>query len=252
MALSNVTPVLFHLICLLAHAISAEDCPKMLLLGTEFPNFTANSTEGVINLHEYLGDSWGILFAHPADFTPVCTTELARVVKLMPEFEKRNVKVIGMSPDKVENHQSWAKDIKMYAGVSEDSSFPYPIIADEDRSISIKLNMIDMMEKNKEGVPLTARGVFIICPKKLFRLSILYPATTGRNFNEILRVVDSLQMTDKHPVATPVDWKAGESVMIQPSLPQEKANELFAGTHTVTLPSGKPYMRMAPQPAIPN
>jgi 1-Cys peroxiredoxin 6 len=147
-----------------------------------------------------------VLFSHPADFTPVCTTELARVVQLQSEFEKRGVKVIALSCDPVETHRKWLNDIKVYAGCSTEG-FPYPIIADEDRKLSTSLQMIDPDERDADGIPLTARAVFIIDPRKRMRLSILYPATTGRNFSEILRVIDSLQLTDKHKVATPVDWK---------------------------------------------
>ncbi|XP_046587970.1 peroxiredoxin-6 isoform X2 [Neodiprion virginianus] len=181
----------------------------MVLLGEIFPNFTANSDIGQIKFHEWIGDSWAILFSHPNDFTPVCTTELARVAKLIPEFEKRSVKVIALSCNSVKSHIQWIKDIKAYGEITE-ANFPYPIIEDESRTIVTALGMLDPDEVDSTGLPVSARSVFIIDPKKKMRLSILYPATTGRNFDEILRVIDSLQLTDKHKVATPVDWKVIE------------------------------------------
>uniref|UniRef100_A0A2A4J269 1-Cys peroxiredoxin n=1 Tax=Heliothis virescens TaxID=7102 RepID=A0A2A4J269_HELVI len=216
----------------------------MLLLGDVFPNFTANTTVGQIDFHEYLGDSWGILFSHPSDFTPVCTTELARVLTLMPEFQKRNTKVIGLSCDSIQAHTEWAKDIQCYAGVNEDEKFPYPIIEDKNREIALKLNMVDKDELDTAGMPLTARALFIIDPLKKFRLSFLYPATTGRNFDEILRVLDSLQLTDTAKVATPVDWKMGEDCMVLPTVPEDQIPKVFPnGVVAVPLPSGKNYLR---------
>ncbi|KAF9413170.1 hypothetical protein HW555_008524, partial [Spodoptera exigua] len=177
-----------------------------------FPNFTANTTAGEIDFHEYLGGSWGILFSHPSDFTPVCTTELARVLTLMPEFKKRNTKVIGLSCDSIQSHEDWCKDIQAYA--------------------------------DSAGLPLTARAVFIIDPLKKFRLSFLYPATTGRNFDEILRVLDSLQLTDTAKVATPVDWKMGEDCMVLPTVPEDQISKVFPqGVTVVPVPSGKCYLR---------
>ncbi|KAL3284199.1 hypothetical protein HHI36_018362 [Cryptolaemus montrouzieri] len=170
-------------------------------LGDEFPNFTANTTVGEIKFHVWLGDSWGILFSHPADFTPVCTTELARVVKLYPEFIARNVKPIALSCDSMKSHQKWTADIKVFAEHSGEG-FPYPIISDEGRDLACELHMLDPEEKDSDGIPLSARAVFIIDNKKKLRLSMLYPATVGRNFDEILRVIDALQLTDKHKVAT--------------------------------------------------
>lgn len=149
---------------------------------------------------------WAIFFSHPSDYTPVCTTELAEVVNLMPEFEKRNFKVIALSCDSVASHLGWIEDIKSYAKCYSEG-FPYPIIADENRELAVQLGMIDPLEKDKDGLPLTARAVFIIDPEAKMRLSILYPATTGRNFREVLRVMDSLTLTEKYPVATPVNWK---------------------------------------------
>ncbi|KAJ8960968.1 hypothetical protein NQ318_020271 [Aromia moschata] len=219
----------------------------MVNLGDIFPNFSAKTTVGEIMFHDWLKDSWGILFSHPADFTPVCTTELARVVQLQSEFAKRNAKVIAISCDSVNTHQEWCNDIKVLAGCAGDT-FPYPIIADENRELAIELQMLDPDEKDSQGVPLTARAVFIVDPNKKMRLSILYPATTGRNFDEILRVLDSLQLCDKHKVATPVDWKPGQDVMVQPSVPEEEVKNLFPSLTVVALPSGKGYIRKTPQP----
>ncbi|CAH0703613.1 unnamed protein product [Spodoptera exigua] len=216
----------------------------MLLLGDTFPNFTANTTAGEIDFHEYLGDSWGILFSHPSDFTPVCTTELARVLTLMPEFKKRNTKVIGLSCDSIQSHEDWCKDIQAYAGCNEDEKFPYPIIEDKNREIAKMLCMVDKDELDSAGLPLTARAVFIIDPLKKFRLSFLYPATTGRNFDEILRVLDSLQLTDTAKVATPVDWKMGEDCMVLPTVPEDQISKVFPqGVTVVPVPSGKCYLR---------
>ncbi|XP_015112524.1 peroxiredoxin-6 [Diachasma alloeum] len=220
----------------------------MVLLGEKFPNFDANTNVGKINLHEWLGNSWGILFSHPHDFTPVCTTELARVVKLMPEFQRLGVKPIALSCNSVDSHVEWIKDIKSYARVSMDG-FPYPIIEDESRKIATSLGMLDSDEKDQNGIPLSARAVFIIDPTKKMRLSILYPATTGRNFNEIIRVIESLQLTDQYKVATPVDWKKGEDVMVQPTVSDEEAKKTYADSlKTIKLPSGKPYLRIVPHP----
>ncbi|MEQ2279539.1 Peroxiredoxin-6 [Ameca splendens] len=214
-----------------------------VLLGEEFPNFEADTTSGRIKFHDFLGDSWGILFSHPKDFTPVCTTELARAAKLSDEFKKRGVKMIALSIDSVEDHNSWSKDVMAYANEA-DSPLPYPIIADDKRELSVLLGMLDPDERNKDGLPLTARCVFVIGPDKKLKLSILYPATTGRNFDEILRVIDSLQLTAQKKVATPVDWKPGEKVMVIPSLPDSEATTLFPnGVTTKEMPSGKKYLR---------
>ncbi|KAJ8983418.1 hypothetical protein NQ317_005883 [Molorchus minor] len=210
----------------------------MVKLGDVFPNFSAKTTVGDILFHDWLKDSWGILFTHPADFTPVCTTELARVVQLHHEFIKRNTKVIALSCDSVDTHQQWCNDIKVYASCPGDT-FPYPIIADENRELATDLEMLDPDEKDAQGIPLTARAVFIVDPNKKMRLSILYPATTGRNFDEILRVLDSLQLCDKHKVATPVDWKPGQDVMVQPNVPNDEVKVLFPSLTVVALPSGK-------------
>ncbi|XP_045510091.1 peroxiredoxin-6 [Colias croceus] len=222
-----------------------------MYLGEKFPNFSANTNEGKIDFHNWIGNSWAILFSHPSDFTPVCTTELARVVKLVPEFQKRNVKVIGISCDSVSSHVEWCKDIKSYAGCNEEEKFPYPIIEDEDRTIASKLGMIDKDELDAKGMPLSARAVFIIDPTKKYRLSILYPATTGRNFDEIIRVIDSLQLTEKNKVATPADWKMGDDCMVLPTVPEDELDKSFPqGVTVVQVPSGKAYLRKTACPNL--
>jgi alkyl hydroperoxide reductase subunit AhpC len=270
----------------------------MLLLGDVFPNFTAVTTHGTINFHEWLGDSWGILFSHPADFTPVCTTELAEVMLLAGEFKKRNCKLIALSCDPVDRHQEWAKDIAHFAKLQKcrkaakacsvgsapcsreqstvtdstpcsreqstvvdsapcsreqstcgtECSFvqaegvDYPIIADEKRDLATELGMLEPALKDRQGLPLTCRAVFIVGSDKKLKLQILYPASTGRNFTEVLRVLDSLQLTAKTmKLATPVDWNVGEPCIV---LPHVKNEDLPADSvHTVALPSGKSYLR---------
>jgi len=209
-----------------------------LLLGSKVPNFTQDSTEGPLNLYEYLGDRWGVLFSHPADFTPVCTTELGAVAKLKPEFEKRNAKVVALSVDPVESHQGWVSDINETQGVSMN----FPIIADHDRKVA---KLYDMLPEGDPDSTLTVRSVFIIDPSKVLRLTLTYPASTGRNFGEILRVIDSLQLTDNFKVATPADWTDGEEVVIVPSLtdPDEIARRFPKGYKEL-----RPYLRMTPQP----
>ncbi|XP_061490081.1 peroxiredoxin-6 [Rhineura floridana] len=220
-----------------------------LLLGDDAPNFQADTTHGPIHFHEFLGSSWGILFSHPRDFTPVCTTELGRAAKLAPEFARRNIKMIALSIDDVSDHLCWSKDINAYNGDEAKEKLPFPIIADSKRELAVQLGMLDPDERDKDGIPLTARVVFVFGPDKKLKLSILYPATTGRNFDEILRVVDSLQLTAAQKVATPVDWKPGDQVMVIPSVPDEEAKKLFpGGVHTKELPSGKKYLRYTPQP----
>uniref|UniRef100_A0A8C2ADV8 Peroxiredoxin-6 n=1 Tax=Cyprinus carpio TaxID=7962 RepID=A0A8C2ADV8_CYPCA len=178
-----------------------------ILLGDVLPNFEAETTIGKIKFHEFLGNSWGILFSHPRDFTPVCTTELARAAKLHEEFKKRDVKMIALSIDSVEDHRKWSEDIMSFNQDKACCAMPFPIIADDKRELSVLLGMLDPDERDKDGMPLTARCVFVVGPDKRLKLSILYPATTGRNFDEILRVIDSLQLTATKKVATPVDWK---------------------------------------------
>jgi len=204
-------------------------------LGDEAPDFTAESTEGTISFHEWKGDSWAILFSHPKDFTPVCTTELGRVAALKPEFDKRNVKVIGVSVDGVADHHAWSKDIEEVTG----AALNYPLLADPDRKIS---DLYDMIHPNANDT-LTVRSVFIIGPDNKVKLTLTYPASTGRNFDEILRVIDSLQLTANHKVATPADWKHGEDVIITPAVSDEEAAQTFPGFKT-----GKPYLRTTPQP----
>jgi len=205
-------------------------------LGDTAPDFTAQTTEGEINFHEWLGDSWGVLFSHPKDFTPVCTTELGLVAKLKPEFDKRNVKVIGLSVDSIENHGKWADDIKETQGTAVN----FPVIGDADKKVS---DLYDMIHPNASDT-LTVRSVFIIGPDKKVKLNITYPASTGRNFDEILRVIDSLQLTAKHKVATPGNWKDGDDVIIGSAVTDEEAKGLFPGGWTTV----KPYLRTLPQP----
>ena len=207
-----------------------------LQLGDTAPDFKQDSTDGPISFHDWAGDSWVVLFSHPKDFTPVCTTELGEVARLKPEFDKRNAKVIGLSVDHLEDHNAWCGDIEETQG----SALNFPLLADADRSVSQAYGMIHPNADNT----LTVRSVFVIDPNKKIRLTITYPASTGRNFDEILRVIDSLQLTDGYKVATPVNWNDGDDVIIVPSLDNEAAAKLF--------PEGwdekKPYLRMVKQP----
>lgn len=215
-------------------------------LGDVFPNFECDTTAGKIKIHDFFGDSWGILFSHPRDYTPVCTTELGRVIQLADKFKDKNVKLIALSCDSVDDHNGWSKDIADFSGCA---NVPYPIIADLDRSISKQLGMLDPDEKDEKGMPLTCRACFVVGPDKTLKLSILYPATTGRNFDEILRVIDSLQLTATKKVATPVDWKQGDKCMVIPSISTDDAKKIFPkGVEVRTMPSGKEYMRFTPQP----
>jgi len=223
------------------------------LLGDPIPNFTAATSEGEITLHDWIGDSWAILFSHPNDYTPVCTTELGTVAQLTKagEFSKRNVKPIALSCNSVEDHHGWIKDIVHFAKLPANDKFPYPIIADPKRELATLFGMLDPVVKDAQGVPLTARAVFVIGPSKKLMLSILYPATTGRNFAEILRVIDSLQLTANYQVATPANWQHGQKVMVIPTLTDEEATKKFAkGFERVELPSGKGYVRLTPQPDL--
>ena len=207
-----------------------------LRLGDDAPNFTAPTTEGEIDFYDYLGDGWGVLFSHPKDYTPVCTTELGRVAALKPEFDKRNVKVVGLSVDPLEDHKSWAGDIEETQG----HKLNFPLVADSDRTVS---DLYDMIHPNANDT-LTVRSVFIVGPDHKVKLMVTYPASTGRNFDEILRVIDSLQLTANYKVATPVDWTDGEDVIIVPAVTDDEAKERF--------PKGwkalKPYLRVTPQP----
>ncbi len=216
-----------------------------LQLGDEAPDFTATSTEGELKFHEYLGDSWGVLFSHPKDFTPVCTTELGYMAKLKPEFDKRNVKIVGLSVDPVDKHSTWAKDIEETQGHAPN----YPLIGDADFNVS---KLYGMLPASVSGDPAertpadnqTVRNVFVVGPDKKVKLILVYPMTTGRNFDEVLRVIDSLQLTAKHKVATPVNWQQGDDVIIAGSVSDEEAAERFPGYETV-----KPYLRTTPQPS---
>jgi alkyl hydroperoxide reductase subunit AhpC len=208
-----------------------------LHLGSTAPDFEQDSSEGKIKFHEWLGDKWGVLFSHPADFTPVCTTELGRVAKLKGEFDKRNVKVIALSVDSAAHHRDWIGDIEQ----TQATKMNFPILADGDRKVS---TLYDMLHPEADNTA-TVRSVFVIDPKKKIRLMITYPASTGRNFDELLRVIDSLQLTDSHSVATPADWKDGQDVVIVPSLkdPEVLKQKFPKGWKEV-----KPYLRMTPQP----
>ncbi|MCT9167448.1 peroxidase [Acinetobacter baumannii] len=208
-----------------------------LRLGDTAPDFQQESSEGIINFYDFLGDSWGILFSHPADYTPVCTTELGYTAKLKDEFEKRNVKAIALSVDDVESHKGWINDINE----TQNTTVNFPIIADKDRKVS---ELYGFIHPNASET-LTVRSLVIIDPNKKVRLIITYPASTGRNFNEVLRVVDSLQLTDKHKVATPANWQQGEDVVIVPSLKdEEEIKQRFPKGYTAV----KPYLRLTPQP----
>ncbi len=207
-----------------------------LRLGDKAPDFTQDSTEGKIAFHDWIGDSWAVLFSHPADFTPVCTTELGRVAHLKQEFDKRNVKVIGLSVDSLESHKGWANDIEETQG----AALNFPLLADEDRSVS---ELYDMIHPNAEATA-TVRSVFIIDPNKTVRLMLTYPASTGRDFGELLRVIDSLQLMEYEKVATPANWKSGEDVVVLPAISNEEADKLFPKGYKEL----KPYLRITPQP----
>jgi alkyl hydroperoxide reductase subunit AhpC len=207
-----------------------------LRLGDVAPNFKAKTSEGEIDFYEYLGNSWGVLFSHPADYTPVCTTELGRTAALKDEFEKRNVKVIALSVDSVESHKGWINDINETQNVEVN----FPIIGDENREIALAYDMIHP----NASLTATVRSLFVIAPDKTIKLIITYPASTGRNFQEILRVIDSLQLTANYSVATPVDWKEGEDVVIVPAIKTEDIPAKFPKGHKII----KPYLRTTPQP----
>ncbi len=210
-----------------------------LRLGDTAPDFVQESSEGTIHFHEWLGDSWGVLFSHPADFTPVCTTELGLTAKLKDEFAKRNVKVIALSVDPVESHKKWIEDIND----TQNTKVNFPIIADGDRKVS---TLYDMIHPNASATA-TVRSLFVIDPKKVVRLIISYPASTGRNFDEVLRVIDSLQLTEYHSVATPGNWKNGDDVVIVPSLQDpEVIKRKFPKGYKML----RPYLRMTPQPDL--
>lgn len=209
-----------------------------LRLGDDAPNFSAETTEGTINFHEWLGGSWGILFSHPADYTPVCTTELGTVAKYTDEFKERNVKVAALSVDGLNSHQGWIKDINE----TQNTTVNFPIIADEERKVS---TLYDMIHPNADS-KLTVRSVFVIDPNKKVKLMITYPASTGRNFDELLRVIDSLQLTAYHKVATPANWNVGDDCVIVPAVTNAQIPELFPKGYKEV----KPYLRMTPQPNL--
>jgi alkyl hydroperoxide reductase subunit AhpC len=213
-------------------------------LGTTAPDFEAQTTEGPISFHDWIGDSWAVLFSHPKDFTPICTTELGYMAKIKPAFDRRGVKVIGLSVDPIDRHSDWAKDIEETQGYAPN----YPIIGDADFNVS---KLYEMLPASVEGDPLartpadnqTVRNVFVIGPDKKVKLVLVYPMTTGRNFDEVLRVIDSLQLTATHKVATPVNWQKGENVIIAGSVSNDEAKELFGEWE-----EPKPYIRIVPQP----
>lgn len=210
----------------------------LLRLGDTVPDFQQASSMGDISFYEWAGDSWVVLFSHPADYTPVCTTELGEVAKLKPEFDKRNVKVIALSVDDTTSHQGWISDINE----TQNTTVNYPILADSDQKVS---DLYDMIHPNANA-KVTVRTVFVIDPQKKLRLTITYPPSTGRNFDEILRVIDSLQLTDKYSVATPVNWTQGEDVVVAPTIPTEEAKQKFPKGVTEI----KSYLRMTPQPDL--
>jgi alkyl hydroperoxide reductase subunit AhpC len=207
-----------------------------LRLGDDAPNFKAKTSQGEIDFYDYLGDSWGVLFSHPADYTPVCTTELGKTASLKDEFDKRNVRVVALSVDTVESHKGWINDINETQGVEVN----FPIIGDENREIALAYDMIHP----NASLTATVRSLFIIGPDKKIKLTITYPASTGRNFQEILRVIDSLQLTANYSVATPADWKDGEDVVVVPAIKTEDIPAKFPKGHKIV----KPYLRTTPQP----
>src|SRR6476619_5719923 len=214
-----------------------------LRIGDDAPDFTAQTTEGTIKFHDWIGDKWAILFSHPKDFTPVCTTELGYLAKIKPEFDKRNAKILGLSIDPVEDHKRWAKDIEETQGTAPN----YPIIGDQDLNVA---KLYDMIHPNAAGGKRTAadnatiRSVFLVGPDKKIKLNLTYPMTTGRNFDEVLRVLDSMQLTAKHKVATPAQWKPGEDVIIAGSVTNDEAKQKYPQGWK----SPKPYLRIVPQP----
>ncbi|HXW97174.1 MAG TPA: peroxiredoxin [Vicinamibacteria bacterium] len=214
-----------------------------LRIGDEAPDFTAETTQGRVDFHQWIGDSYAVLFSHPKDFTPVCTTELGYMARLAPEFAKRNTKVIGLSVDPVDDHKRWARDIEETQGTAPN----YPIIGDADLRVA---KLYDMIHPNAAAGPRTAadnatvRSVFVIGPDKKVKLTLTYPMSTGRNFDEVLRVLDSIQLTARHKVATPVNWKPGEDVIIGPAVPEEEARQKYPGGWKAP----RPYLRIVPQP----
>ncbi|KAI5858430.1 thioredoxin-like protein [Tricharina praecox] len=221
----------------------ADERQNPIRLGTTAPNFEAETTQGPIKFHDWIGDSWCVFFSHPEDYTPVCTTELGAFAKLQPEFTKRNVKMIGLSANTVDSHDGWIKDINEIS----QCNLTFPIIGDKERKIAYAYDMIDhqdMSNVDSKGIAFTIRSVFVIDPKKTIRLIMSYPASTGRNAAEVLRVVDSLQTGDKHRITTPINWIPGEDVIVHPGVSNEEAKTLFPDFRIV-----KPYLRFTPLPA---
>jgi alkyl hydroperoxide reductase subunit AhpC len=214
---------------------------KYLRIGDTAPNFQADTNMGKIDFYEYLGNSWGILFSHPRDFTPVCTTELGRVAQLTQEWAARNVKPVALSVDGMDNHDKWIQDINEI----QKTEVNFPIVADADRAVSLAYGMLDQTHLASTGLPLTVRSVFIVDPDHKIRLMLTYPASTGRNFDEILRVIDSLQMTSNYKVATPADWKKGEDAVVLPSISDDDAAKMFPKGITKV----RPYLRVTPDPS---
>lgn len=224
--------------------MATEQRPAPLRLGYTAPNFQADTTKGPIDFHEFIGGNWVVLFSHPEDYTPVCTTELGEMGRLEPEFTKRGVKLIGLSANTRESHEGWVKDILEVTG----SSVNFPIIADKERKVAYLYDMIDYQDTtnvDEKGIAFTIRSVFVIDPKKTIRTILSYPASTGRNSNEILRILDSLQTGDKHKVTTPINWIPGDDVIVHPTIQGDKAKELFPQMRVV-----KPYLRFTPLPEV--
>ncbi|KZO89865.1 putative thioredoxin peroxidase [Calocera viscosa TUFC12733] len=220
-----------------------------LRLGSIAPDFEAETTQGPIKFHDWIGSSWAVLFSHPADFTPVCTTELGEVARKKPEFEKRGVKVIGLSANALDSHDKWIKDIDDFGTKTSGSTHvDFPIIADPERKVATLYDMLDAVDPtnvDSKGIPFTVRTVFVIDPKKIIRLTLSYPAQTGRDFDEILRVIDSLQAGDKYRITTPVNWHKGDDVIVHPGVSNEEAKTLFPGFKTVL-----PYLRLTEDPSV--
>jgi alkyl hydroperoxide reductase subunit AhpC len=222
--------------------MSQEQRPAPLRLGTVAPNFQAETTKGPIDFHEFIGDNWVILFSHPEDYTPVCTTELGEMARLEPEFNKRGVKLIGLSANTIDSHDGWIADIKDVSG----NQVSFPIIGDKERKVAYLYDMLDYQDTtnvDSKGVAFTIRSVFFIDPKKTIRTILSYPASTGRNSAEILRIIDSLQTGDKHKVTTPINWTPGDDVIVHPSIKTEQAKEIFPNVRVV-----KPYLRFTTLP----
>jgi len=222
--------------------MGSVDAPQPLRLGSIAPNFQAETTKGHIDFHEFIGDKWVVLFSHPEDFTPVCTTELGAFAKLEPEFTRRGVKMIGLSANTIDSHGQWIQDINEISG----SDLQFPIIGDKQRQVALLYDMLDQQDAtnvDSKGIAFTIRSVFIIDPKKTIRTILSYPASTGRNTAEVLRIVDSLQTGDKHKVTTPINWVPGDDVIVHPSVKTDQAKEIFPDMKII-----KPYLRTTPLP----